>query len=131
MLAKEVMNKIVTAATRRTNGRDLAVKLLSGMYSGLPVVDDGRVIGVVTEFDLLQAVKKGRELQEITAEDIMTQDPICVDETAEVDEIINIMTEHNVIRVPVVRCGNLVGVISRSDVLTSLIQSKFATLYGD
>ncbi len=76
MLAKEIMNKIVTAATRKTNGRDLSVKLLSGMYSGLPVVDKGKVVGVVTEFDLLNAVKEGKDLQKIFAEDIMTKEPI-------------------------------------------------------
>ncbi len=63
MLAKEIMTKIVTAATRKTNGRDLSVKLLSGMYSGLPVVDKGTVVGVVTEFDLLKSVKEGKDLQ--------------------------------------------------------------------
>ena len=44
MLAKEIMNKIVTAASRKTSGRGLSVKLLSGMYSGLPVVDGGKAL---------------------------------------------------------------------------------------
>ncbi|MFQ5686710.1 MAG: CBS domain-containing protein [Candidatus Scalindua sp.] len=125
------MNKIVTAASRRTNGRELSVKLLSGMYSGLPVVDVGKVIGVVTEFDLLNAVKEGKDLQQIFADDIMTKDPICVEENTHVDEIIRIMTEQKIIRVPVVRKGNLIGVISRCDILNSLIQSEFVTFYGD
>ena len=131
MLAKEIMNKIVTAATRKTNGRDLSVKLLSGMYSGLPVVDKGKVVGVVTEFDLLNAVKKGEDLQHIFAEDIMTKEPICVEEDTHVDEIIKIMTEQRIIRVPVVRDGSLIGVISRCDILNSLIQPEFVTFYGD
>ena len=131
MLAKEIMNKIVTAATRKTNGRDLSVKLLSGMYSGLPVVDKGKVVGVVTEFDLLNAVKKGEDLQHIFAEDLMTKEPICVEEDTHVDEIIKIMTEQKIIRVPVVRKGNLIGVISRCDILNSLIQPEFVTFYGD
>ncbi|MEK6766760.1 MAG: CBS domain-containing protein [Planctomycetota bacterium] len=131
MLAKEMMNKIVTAASRKTNGRDLAAKLLSGMYSGLPVVDEGRVVGVVTEFDLLKAVKEGKDLQKIIAEDIMSKEPICVEENTHVDEIIKIMTEQNIIRVPVVRNGTLIGVISRCDILNSLIQPEFVTFYGD
>ncbi len=131
MLAKEIMNKIVTAATRNTNGRELSVKLLSGMYSGLPVVDEGKVVGVVTEFDLLNAVLDGKDLQKILADDIMTKDPICVEEDTHVDEIIRIMTEQKIIRVPVVRNGNLIGVISRCDILNSLIQPEFVTFYGD
>ncbi len=131
MLAKEIMNKIVTAATRKTNGRDLSVKLLSGMYSGLPVVDKGKVVGVVTEFDLLNAVLDGKDLQKIFAEDIMTKEPICVEEDTHVDEIIRIMTEKKIIRVPVVREGSLIGVISRCDILNSLIQPEFVTFYGD
>jgi CBS domain-containing protein len=131
MLAKEIMNKIVTAATRKTNGRDLSVKLLSGMYSGLPVVDKGKVVGVVTEFDLLNAVKEGKDLQKIFADDIMTKDPICVEEDTHVDEIVKIMTEQRIIRVPVVRKGSLIGVISRCDILNSLIQPEFITFYGD
>ena len=68
MIAKDIMNKIVTAAKKNTIGRDLAVKLLSGMYSGLPVVDDkGKVIGVVSEFDLLKAIRSGKALEQVTA----------------------------------------------------------------
>ncbi len=131
MLAKEIMNKIVTAATGKTNGRDLAVKLLSGMYSGLPVVDEGKVVGVVTEFDLLKAVNEGKDLQQIFAEEIMTKDPICVEEETRVEEIIKLMTEKNIIRVPVVRKEKLIGVISRCDILNSLIQPEFITFCGD
>ncbi|HDY68636.1 hypothetical protein LCGC14_1836260 [marine sediment metagenome] len=131
MLAKEIMNKIVTAATKKTNGRDLAVKLLSGMYSGLPVVDEGKVVGVVTEFDLLKAVNEGKDLQHIFAEDIMTKKPICVEEETSVREIIELMTENNIIRVPVVRKEKLIGVISRCDILNSLIQPEFITFCGD
>ena len=101
------------------------------MYSGLPVVDGGKVVGVVTEFDLLNAVKEGKDLHQIVADDIMTKDPICVEDDTHVDEIIRIMTEQKIIRVPVVRKGNLIGVISRCDILNSLIQPEFVTFYGD
>ena len=131
MVARKIMNKIVTAASRKTNGRELSVKLLTGMYSGLPVVDGGKVVGDVTEFDLLNAVKEGKDLHQIVADDIMTKDPICVEEDTHVDEIIRIMTEQKIIRVPVVRKGNLISVISRCDILNSLIQPEFVTFYGD
>jgi len=132
MVAKDIMNKIVTAAKKNTIGRDLAIKLLSGMYSGLPVVDNkGKVVGVVSEFDLLKAIKEGKKLEQVTAEDIMSKKPICVTENTPVDEIIDLMTKHNIIRVPVVRNDNLVGVISRCDILSSIVEPEFVTVFAD
>lgn len=131
-VAKDVMNRIVTAAKKKTIGRDLAVKLLSGMYSGLPVVDDdGKVFGVVSEFDLLKAIKDGKTLEQVTAEDIMSKNLISVSEDTPIDDVIEIMTKHNIIRVPVVRNDNLVGIISRCDILSSIIQPEFVTIYSD
>lgn len=132
MVAKDIMNKIVTAAKRKTIGRDLAIKLLSGMYSGLPVVDDkGKVVGVVSEFDLLKAVRDGKALEQVKAEDIMSKNPICVSENTPVGEIIDLMMKHNIIRVPVVRNENLVGVISRCDILSSIVEPEFVTVFAD
>ena len=132
MVAKDIMNKIVTAAKGKTIGRDLAIKLLSGMYSGLPVVDDkGKVVGVVSEFDLLKAIKEGKKLEQVTAEDIMSKNPICVSESTPIEEIIDLMMKHNIIRVPVVRNDNLVGVISRCDILSSIVEPEFVTVFAD
>ena len=132
MVARDIMNKIVTAAKKNTIGRDLAIKLLSGMYSGLPVVDDkGKVVGVVSEFDLLKAIKEGKKLEQVTAEDIMSKNPICVSENTPVAEIIDLMMKHNIIRVPVVRNDNLVGVISRCDILSNIVEPEFVTVFAD
>lgn len=132
MVAKDIMNKIVTAAKKNTIGRDLAVKLLSGMYSGLPVVDNnGKVIGVVSEFDLLKAIRSGKALEQVKAEDIMSKNPICVTEDTPIEEIIDLMTKHNIIRVPVVRKDTLVGVVSRCDILSSIVEPEFVTFFAD
>ena len=131
-VAKDIMNRIVIAAKKKTTGRDLAVKLLSGMYSGLPVVDDkGKVIGVVSEFDLLKAIKDGKTLEQVTAGDIMSKNPVCVSEDTTIEEIIGLMTKHNIIRVPVVRNDNLVGIISRCDILSNIVQPEFVTICSD
>jgi CBS domain-containing protein len=132
MVAKDIMNKIVTAAKKKTIGRDLAIKLLSGMYSGLPVIDDnGKVIGIVSEFDLLKALRDGKALEEVKAEDIMSKNPICVSENTPIEEIIDLMVKNNIIRVPVVRNGTLVGVISRCDILSSIVEPEFVTVCAD
>jgi CBS domain-containing protein len=131
MTARDVMNKRVTAATPRAIGRDLALQLLSGMYSGLPVVDAaGKVIGVVTEFDLLKAVQDGKDMQTVRAEEIMGRPPVCVEEDEPLDAVIAKMTAHHIIRVPVVRNGKLVGVIARADILSRLLEPEFVTVFG-
>ena len=131
MKARDVMNKRVTAATPHAIGRDLALQLLSGMYSGLPVVNaNGAVIGVVTEFDLLRAVREGKDLQTVKAEEIMGRPAICVEEDEAIDAVIAKMTTHHIIRVPVVRGGKLVGVIARADILSRLIEPEFVSVFG-
>lgn len=129
MKAREVMNPKITAATRRAVGRDLALQLMSGMYSGLPVVErEGEVIGVVTELDLLKAVVEGKDLQSVKAEDIMGLPPLCVDEEATVEEVIQHMLKNNFVRIPVVRNGKLVGIIARADLLSRFIEREFVDI---
>jgi len=108
------------------------LQLLSGMYSGLPVVDGkGKVLGIVSEFDLLKAIRNGRDLQTIKAEEIMTQPAICAREDEDLDGVITKMTEKNIIRLPVVgEDGKLVGVIARADVLSRMIEPEFVTIVG-
>ena len=120
------------SSKKKTIGRDLAIKLLSGMYSGLPVIDDnGKVIGIVSEFDLLKALRDGKALEEVKAEDIMSKNPICVSENTPIEEIIDLMVKNNIIRVPVVRNGTLVGVISRCDILSTIVEPEFVTVCAD
>jgi CBS domain-containing protein len=133
MKARDIMNTRVTAATPRAVARDLALQLLSGMYSGLPVVDSkSKVVGVVTEFDLLNAVRQGKDMQTTKADEIMTKPAICAQEDDDLDVIIRKMTEKNIIRLPVIgEDGRLVGVIARADILSRMIEPEFVTVFGD
>ncbi|TVL95708.1 MAG: histidine kinase [Candidatus Brocadia sp. WS118] len=118
IVARDIMNKNVTVAKRQALGRSLADKLLTGKYSGMPVVDENnRIVGVISEFDLLKAMDRGKSLEKITAEEIMSAKPICVTEDTTVEDVIHIMTKHNIVRVPVVRDEIPVGIISRCDIL--------------
>ena len=102
------------------------------MYSGLPVGDPkGKVVGGVTEFDLLQAIHEGKDLQTIKAEELMTKPVVCAQEDEDLDAVIGKMMEKNIIRLPVVReDGKLVGVIARADILSRMIEPEFVTIVG-
>jgi CBS domain-containing protein len=94
----------------------------------MPVTDEeGKVLGVVTEFDLLGQVCEGRELARLTAGDVMTKSPITVDVNTSLNDLLKSMMEHNIVRVPVTEEGRLVGVIARCDILRAFIEPEFAT----
>lgn len=129
--ARGIMDKRVLAVTRQVSGRDLAVLFLSGNFSGLPVVDHaGRLVGMVSEFDLLKALLDKKDLHTVKAEDLMSPIPLCVEEDMAVEEVIKIMIENHVIRLPVVRNERLVGVIARADVLNHMIEPSLINVYG-
>lgn len=126
MQAHEIMHKRVMAVRPEAAGRDLVLKLLSGTFSGLPVVDEnGIVIGVVTEFDLIRAQREGKNIKTLKAHEIMSRPPITVRESTPIEEIVATMMKHQIIRIPVVNeNGALVGIISRSDVLSRLLEPE-------
>jgi predicted transcriptional regulator len=126
--AKDVMVRPVVSAKRNASARDVALQFLNGLYSGMPVTDEaGKVIGVVTELDLLEASMEDKELVKITAEEVMTREVTTVDVETPLVDIVKIMKEKNIIRIPVTAEGTLVGVVARCDILTSLIEPEFVT----
>ena len=126
--AGEIMTRPVISAKENASARDVALQLMTGLFSGMPVTnDEGKLVGIVTELDLLKAVQDGKELVRTTARDIMTQDVATARVDATVEEFITIMEEFHIIRLPIVKDGKLVGVVSRSDILRSLIEPEFVT----
>ena len=125
-IASEIMTRPVISAKEQASARDVALQMISGVFSGMPVTnEEGKVVGIVTELDIIKAVKNGKELVRTTAGDIMTPDPVTAREDATIEELIGIMEEFHIIRLPIVRDGKLVGVVSRGDVLRSLIEPEF------
>ncbi len=90
--------------------------LLAQQISGLPVTeDDGRLVGVITEFALL-AVAYDRRVKNHRVSQHMTRDVITVDINDPVSRIADLCIVHRVRRVPVMKDGRLAGVIARRDV---------------
>ena len=126
--ASDIMTRPVISAKENASARDVALQLMTGLFSGMPVTnDEGKVVGVITEMDLLKAVQDGKELASTTAKDIMTPDAVTARVDATVEEFIAIMEEFHIIRLPIVKDGKLVGIVSRSDILRSLIEPEFVT----
>ncbi|MDR4459003.1 MAG: CBS domain-containing protein [Nitrospirales bacterium] len=129
--ARDLMQTRMVAVTRQYSARDLSILIHSGTFSGVPVIEPGNhLVGMVTEFDVLKALVNGKDLHGLKAEDVMTTNPVTVEETATAEEIVNRMIMHQIIRVPVVREGKLLGMISRTDLLNHLIDNHLINVYG-
>jgi len=122
---------------------EAARTMLENHISGLPVVDAaGKVVGIISEGDLLRRVELGTERHRswwlglvsggtLPAEDfvksharkvadVMTAHVTTVDETASPEEVVRVMETRRIKRVPVVSRGALVGIISRANLLRAL-----------
>jgi CBS domain-containing protein len=127
-VAADIMTRPVVAASRTTTARDLAIQMFLGGFSGMPVTErDGQIIGLVTEFDIIRAVREDRPLATTVAEAIMTRDVITVDVETPLEEVVEILERERFLRVPVTERGRLVGVISRPDILRWLVEPNFMT----
>ncbi len=147
-IAREIMSCEVITVSPETPVEELAALLWKRKISGAPVVDEAnRLVGVVTESDLIDQAKKlhiptaitileavifleraKKVEQEISkmagsrVQDICTKDPLTVAPDAPLDEIATIMAEKHLHTLPVVEDGRLVGVIGKSDIIRTLIK---------
>ena len=118
----QVMSRPVLATTPRASVRDIAAQLVRGGISGMPVTDrDGKIVGVVTEYDIVKALLEGKKLENISAQDIMASNAVTLDVSAEIDDALKIFKERHVTRVPVTEEGKLVGILARTDALRGLL----------
>jgi len=101
--------------------RSAMVLLVENAFGALPVVGEGeRLLGVVSEGDLLRSRMKGSDVG-VTVADVMTSPVITVPMAATVVELAEILLDGRLRCVPVVDDGVLVGVVSRSDLLRTLV----------
>jgi CBS domain-containing protein len=136
MRVEEVMTREVITAMPETSLKAVAETLATKRISGIPVVEDGRVLGVVSEADILR--KEAEEPQPArlrhrrkdakkaarTAREAMTSPAVTVTPQGDVARAARLMVERNVNRLPVVTSdGELVGIVTRADLVQAFIRS--------
>ena len=124
LLVSQVMETTVRSEEQDANTELIASLLMEG-FGSVPIVDPTkRLQGIVTEFDLLNAIHKGKALVDITAQEIMTTNPVSVTEDAEMFTVMEILQNNHLIRVPVVdSVGRLVGIVARRDILRGYLHA--------
>jgi CBS domain-containing protein len=126
LTAGAIMTSDIITIRPEASLEDAIALMLSEQISGLPVIDDdGRLVGVITEFALL-AVAYDQRVKNHTVRDHMTTELIMVDINDPISRVADLCIVHRVRRVPVMQNGRLVGVIARRDVLRALVDSPAA-----
>jgi len=96
----------------------IAVDLVRDHITGAPVVDsDGRIVGFISEIDVLGASREGHDLRRLRATDIMTRCPISVHESTSIADAIDIMGTCHLLNLPVQRDGEVISSVTRHDLL--------------
>jgi len=143
MRAHQIMTRSVITVTPDTSIVDAANIMLQRHVSGLPVIDAaGKLVGVVSEGDFIRRSeigtgrKRGRWLRFILGpgksaadfvhehgqkiSEVMTKSPLTITEDTALAEIVQLMEKNNVKRLPVVRGDQVVGIVSRANLLQAV-----------
>src|SRR6516164_9799709 len=143
MKARDVMVSPVITVKPSSGVKEVAKIFLERRISAVPVVDDqGKLVGIVSEGDLLHRAETGTErrrswwLRALTADaalateyvkahsrkitDVMTRDVITALPDVPLYEIATLLEKHSIKRVPIVKDGQLLGVVSRANLIQGL-----------
>lgn len=117
MNASEIMTRKVLTTHSEASVQEVARLLSRERISGAPVVTaEGMMIGIVTEADIIDKVDRDG----LHVADIMSREIIAVQEDTPVTEIARLLAQHKIKRVPVLRDGQLVGIVSRADIVRAV-----------
>ena len=124
MQIKQVMQKMVQSAHLKTKGDVIASLMIEG-FGAVPVVDaKDKLLGIVSEHDLLAAMDDGRKLGDVAASEIMTFNPYSIHPEAILPTLVHVFVASDLIRVPVVDAKDkLVGIIARRDVIRAYLSA--------
>lgn len=117
MRCSEIMTRDVRTASPEMTLRDVAVMMREGDMGAVPVVDSGRLTGILTDRDIVvRAVAEGKDTSTPVSE-AMTTEIFSVEPNEFVFEAIRLMGDKQVRRIPVVNPeGELAGIISMADI---------------
>lgn len=116
--AKDIMTKEVSTVRQDAKITDVIRLLAQKRITGVPVVsDDMRLLGVVTEKDILRTLRYDQNIKGKSAADLMTSEIISFDEHDSLMEVFESLVENDFRRVPILSEGILVGIVSRRDII--------------
>ena len=150
MRAKDVMSEGIVSVLADATVFEAAEIMVNAQVSAVPVIEeDGKIVGILSEADLIRRAEIGTSphkawLQRLLSDDVtkatefvhshsrlvrdvMTKNVITVDEEATLSDVAELMAKHNIKRVPVLREGSMIGILSRANLIQALMSREPAT----
>ncbi len=147
VVAADLMSRDIITVTPGMPVSEVAQTILNFKITSLPVVDDeGRLVGIVSEGDLVRCSRSNRDahrswwltlmtgsgsnqadmlsLGDRRVGDVMSKDVLLASENESLPQLIELLSRRRIKRLPIVKNGKLVGIVSRVDVLRHLASSR-------
>ena len=123
MLARDIITRDVITVPPSMTIKQLANALIKNQVSGAPVADKkGKIVGIVSEADIV--AKKGKDVKSI-----MSKKVVSIDEETPVEQIAHLMMTQHVKRVPVMRGDQLLGIVSRADIVSAIARGEHVAIH--
>jgi CBS domain-containing protein len=120
----EVMTTPVVCSSPDSSAHDILKKLENCNFTGLPIVDDKAILGIVSEKDIIQLFLQGKNLRAILAKDFMETNVITADKNSYVLPSVKALIENQILRLPITYQGRLVGILTRHDILKIILDTN-------
>jgi CBS domain-containing protein len=122
---RDVMTSNPTSCETSATVADAARVMAQEDVGPVPVVEGGRVVGIVTDRDIVvRVVAEGRDPSSTTIGEIASSDLVTVQPDTNVDEALRLMAQNQVRRLPVVEGERLVGIVAQADVARAAEEEK-------
>jgi CBS domain-containing protein len=128
------MTRKVVVVTRKMTIRQLQKLFEKHDFNSFPVLEDGKVVGIITKLDFLrnfafttgQMLPRYNELMARTIAEVMTEAVVHVEPNAPLTRVLQLMVHLKARSLPVIERGRLVGMISREDIMRALAEATAA-----
>lgn len=125
MKAKDIMTASPSCCSPNDSVQDVARTMRDHDCGAVPVVDEGRVVGIVTDRDLtVRALASGMD-HEARIADVITREPCCCEADAELSEVERVMSDQQVRRVPIVDADkHCIGIVAQADLARAVSSGR-------
>jgi len=121
MKVVELMNRDVATCHPAEKLSVIVNKFELFNIAGMPVVEKGKLVGIVCQSDILKGLKAGT-MQDLTVKDVMVSNVIYVSPTESVVTVARIMVEKHINRIPIVENDSVVGIVTRGDIIEAVAE---------